>query len=424
MAFISSNFNNAMYNILLPYIRDNFPKDKILLDQLKRNAGVNVMNNNFYAPLRNSRHGGVVSLSNDGATTVSGTAGVSQASVGVKIHTGVFNISKLAIDASKSNKMAVTPALMFEAESLSTDFGRAMNRQMFSDGVGILAEVASLGTTNVVVQQPLSATAGTADTRSTDWPAAQVNGDISPLKYLAPGAHIGIGSAGASLVGTVSSTSAIAGTAGGTVVFTTAIIGTAAQPLYIVDGDGGAAGSQEIAGVRAALSSSSGTSQYAGVARSTTGWTPQYGSTLEALTLSRMESSYLAAREYAQSGDQFVILVNKTLYKKYGDLLTAMRRTVNETDLLGGFTGLEFAAGAGRVGVFLDYDVPDGEVLILDLDSWTICQVSDLNWMENPNEGAMLRVANTITYQATMHWFANLLCLCPAANGREIQKTA
>jgi hypothetical protein len=103
------------------------------------------MNNNFYAPLRNSRHGGVVSLSNDGATTVSGTAGVSQASVGVKIHTGVFNISKLAIDASKSNKMAVTPALMYEAESLSTDFGRAMNRQMFSDGIGILAEVKTTG---------------------------------------------------------------------------------------------------------------------------------------------------------------------------------------------------------------------------------------------------------------------------------------
>jgi hypothetical protein len=423
MAFLSSNFNNAMYNILLPYIRDNFPKEKILLDQLKRNAGVNVMNNNFYAPLRNSRHGGVVSLSNDGATTVSGTAGVSQASVGVKIHTGVFNISKLAIDASKSNKMAVTPALMYEAESLSTDFGRAMNRQMFSDGIGILAEVKTIGTTDVTIQQPLAATAGTADTRSTDWPAAAVNSDISPIKYIAPGMHIGLGSAGASLVGTITSTHYVSGTQGYYVKFSSAIIGTAAQPLYIMDGDGGAAGSQEIQGIRAALSSSTGTSTYAGVARSTTGWTPQYGSSLEALSLSKMENSYLAAREYAQAGDQYVILVNKTLYKKYGDLLTALRRTVNETDLLGGFTGLEFAAGAGRVGVFLDYDVPDGEVLILNLDSFTICQVSDLNWMENPNEGAMLRVANTITYQATMHWFANLLCLCPAANGREIQKT-
>ena len=51
-------------------------------------------------------------------------------------------------------------------------------------------------------------------------------------------------------------------------------------------------------------------------------------------------------------GDRYAIFVNKTLYKKYGDILTSLRRTVNETDLLGGWTGLEFAAGAGRVGVF------------------------------------------------------------------------
>jgi hypothetical protein len=191
-----------------------------------------------------------------------------------------------------------------------------------------------------------------------------------------------------------------------------------------MDGSGGAAGSQEIEGIRAALSSTTGTSTYAGVARSTTGWAPQFGSVNEALTLSRMEDSYLAASEYAQVGDQYIILVNKTLFKKYGDLLTAMRRVVNQTDLLGGWKGLEFAAGGGNVGVFLDYDVPDGEVLILNLDTWTICQVSDLDWMESPNEGAMLRVADSIKYQATMVWFANLLCLCPAANGRETQKKA
>jgi hypothetical protein len=424
MSFILSNFSGALHTILLPYIRDNFPKATILLDQMKRNSGVTQMNDKFYAPMRNSRHGGVVNLANDGNTTVSGTSGVSQASVGVKTMTGVFDISKLAIDASKSNKLAVTPALQFQAESLASDFARSANRQFFSDGVGILAEVKTTGTTDITIQQPLAASAGTADTRSTDWPAASVNGDVSPRKYIAPGMHLGLGSAGASLVGTVSSTSSVSGTQGEYITFSTAIAGTAAQPIYMMDGSGAAAGSSEIQGIRAALSSTTGTSTYAGVARSTNGWTPQFGSASEALTLSRMESAYLSAREYGQIGDQYIILVNKTLYKKYGDLLTSMRRSVNESDLLGGWTGLEFAAGAGRVGVFLDYDVPDGEVIILNLDSWTICQVSDLDWMESPNEGAMLRVANTITYQATMVWFANLLCLCPAANARETQKTA
>jgi len=136
-----------------------------------------------------------------------------------------------------------------------------------------------------------------------------------------------------------------------------------------------------------------------------------------------MENTYISAKEYAALNNQYIILVNKTLYRKYGDLLTAMRREVNETDLLGGWTGLSFAAGAGRVGVFLDYDVPDGEVLIVNLDTWTICQVGDMDWLEDPQGGNLLRLQNTIKYQAGMVWFSNALCLAPAANGRQVQKT-
>jgi hypothetical protein len=179
----------------------------------------------------------------------------------------------------------------------------------------------------------------------------------------------------------------------------------------------------EITGIGAALSSSTGTSTYANLARSTFGWTPQFGSAAEALTLSAVEDKYLAGREYAQAGDKYAIFMNKSLYKKYGDILTAMRREVNKTELIGGFTGLEFSAGAGNVAVFLDYDTPDGEVLIVNLDTFTVCQVSDLDWMENPSEGALVRKTNYLTYQATMVWFTNLLCLCPAANGKLTQKT-
>jgi len=136
-----------------------------------------------------------------------------------------------------------------------------------------------------------------------------------------------------------------------------------------------------------------------------------------------MEDVYLAGREYSQMGDSYVILANKTLYKKYGDILTSLRRTVNETELISGWTGLEFAAGAGRVGVFLDYDVPDGAVLVLNLDTWTIAQVSDMDWLDDPQSGALVRRRDAITYQATMAWFMNLLCVAPAANGVLYQKT-
>ena len=414
MAVQISDVSNALQKVIMPYIQDNIPKQTVLLDQMKRNQGVTFMNDNFYAPIRTSRHGGITNLANDGNSLVSGKASIGQASVGVKIMTGTFDISKLVLDASKTAKGAVENQLTFQASTLASDFARAANRQYFSDGVGVVAEVSgSVSSTAFTVVYP---TASLDDGRSIDW-YGTVNNDINAQKYLAPGQIIGIGTAAAA-VGTISSLGA-----NGTVNLTGATASAANDAVYILDGSGQGAGTSELQGIRAALSSSSGTSTYAGIARTTTGWAPQLNTTSEALTLSAMESTYLAAREYSQMGDRFAIFVNKTLYKKYGDILTSLRRTVNQTDLLGGWTGLEFAAGAGQVGVFLDYDVPDGEVIILNLDTWTVCQVSDMGWLEEPNSGALLRRRDAITYQATMAWFTNLICVAPGANGRHTRKT-
>jgi hypothetical protein len=333
--------------------------------------------------------------------------------VNVKILTGTFDISKLTLDATKTTKGAVENQLTFQARTLASDFSKDVNRQYFSDGVGVLSQVASsVGAGTMAVAIPDS---NLDDTRSVDW-YGTINGDIAPAKYLQPGMVVGIGTAAADL-GTVSSVS------GNTVVMTGAPAIVAYDTVYRVDGSGEGAGTAEIQGMRAALSSSTGTSTYAGVARSTYGWTPQLGTTAEALTLSAIEDKYLAALEWSQMGDRFAIFVNKTLYKKYGDLLTAMRRTVNETELIGGWKGLAFVAGRGEVGVYLDFDVPDGEVLIVNLDTWKILQVSEMGWLEDPS-GALIRRRDAITYQATMAWFTNLLCVAPAANGRLTQKTA
>lgn len=415
MAILISNVENALQKVIMPFIQDNFNKQTILLDQVKR-GGYSFLNNNFYAPIRTSRHGGVTNLANDGSTLVSGSASIGQASVGVKILTGTFDISKLTMDATETKKGAVENQLTFQATSLASDFAKDVNRQMFADGIGILSQVAgSVGEGTASLLLPNSSL---DDGRSID-NYGTVNGDISPVEYLFPGMVLGIGTAAADL-GTVTSVT------GTSVVMTGAPAIVANDSVYRVDGSGVGAGTSEITGIRAALSSSTGTSLYAGVARSTQGWTPQIGTTAQALTLSAMEDVYLAAKKYAQTGDRYAIFVNKTLYKKYGDILTSMRRTVNETKLLGGWTGLEFAAGAGQVGVFLDYDTPDGEVLVINLDTFRICQVSEMGWLpgDNPNSGVLQRRRDAITYQAVMAWFVNMICLAPAANGRLTQKTA
>lgn len=419
MAVSLSNVDGILQKVIKPFVQDNFPSQTILLDQMKRDADLQVMNNNFYAPVRTSRHGGVTNLANGGSKLQSGGVTVGQANVAVKIVTGTFDIEKLTIDATSATKQSVTQALVLQAETLVTDFARHVNRQLFGDGAGVVSQVAgSSSATSFTIQ---NVNASVDDGRVKDM-YGSINGDINPGKYLVPGMLIGIGTAAAA-AGTIES---ISGTTVNISGFKSAATAIAANDaIYILDGDGAGAGTSEIGGIKSALSSTTGTNTYAGIARNTTGWLPAFGSTAEALTLSRMESSYLTAKEYARPTDKYAIFVNKTLYKKYGDILNALRRTVNETDLLGGWTGLEFAAGAGRVGVFLDYDVPDGAVIILNMDTWTIAQVSDMDWAENPGQsgGALLRRSDYLTYQATMSWFMNVLCVAPGANGIELQKT-
>ena len=406
-------------DMLLPYVRDNIPKQKVLLDQLKRNSGVTPMNDEFLTAVWTSRHGGVAALANDGAAVVNASGrDSSRGTVAVETITASFRLSKLAMDSSRTGAMAIENVLTAQGKSLMDDTSKQINRMAFGDGIGAVSQVrgtgGSVGTGTIAVEYQ---NASLDDGRSIDW-YGTINNDISPTKYFAADQVIGVGTAGAAdgTITSVTGTSIVSGAP-------TAIVTAANDSIYIQDGDATGAGTSEPLGVRIALSSTTGTSTYAGLARNTQGWLPSFGSASEALSLDRMYERYLRAHEYAKEGDKYIFLMNITPYRKYGALLTAMRQTVNETDLMGGWKGLSFAAGAGVVGVFLDYDVPDGEVLCLNLDSWTICQVTDLEWVSGADQGSLERIQQTLTYEAILAWEMNFMCLAPAANGRDTRKT-
>lgn len=413
-AFALSDFSSALKQVIQPYIQDNVPKQAKLLQVLKKNDNVQFFNNTFYAPIRSNRHGGVVNLANEKAKLRTGSAPTVAGTVGPKLLSATFDISDVAMKATENNKGAVESAMTFQMRTLKSDFSKSINRQYFSDGVGIVGQVSgSVGAGTLSILYPNSSL---DDTRSGDW-YGTVNGDLKPTKYITVGQALGIGTAAAD-VGTVSSATYTTGSIG-TVVLTGSPAIAANDSLYLVDGDESAAGTCEIQGVRAALSS--GTADYAGVARSYDIWAPQVLGTAAnaALTVTDMESVYMSAVEYAQEGDRYAWFMNKSLYTKYGDLLTAMRRTVDKTELASGWSGLKFEAGQGEVGVYLDFDVPDGEAILLNLDTWTVCQVADMGFVEDN----ALRRSDYITYQKVFSWYTNLLCVAPAANGRLVRRT-
>jgi hypothetical protein len=417
-AFDIANYTSAFKQVIQPYIQDNVPSQTKLLKVLKKNDSVEFFNNAFYFAVRSNRHGGVVNLVSPTGKLVTGYAPTTQGTVAPKYVTATFDLSDVVMKASENKVGAVESAMDFQMRTLTTDFSKSLNRQYWSDGVGIIAQAGTVGAGTLSVTYP----GGTApdDTRGdiSGW-YGPINYDIKPTKYFTPGQLIGVGTAGVA-IGTISAVTG--GTAQGTLVCTSTVTTAANDSVYLSDGDvaTGACGTSEIQGMRAALSVGT-VSTYAGISTSTDIWAPQYMGTAAnaALTVADMDTIYTAAYEYAAEGDRYAWFMNKTLYSKYGELLTALRRTVNKTELVSGWTGLAYEAGMGEVGVYLDYDCPDGEAVLLNLDTWTVCQVADMGFVQDN----LLRRSDYITFQKVFSWYTNLACRCPAANGRMLRRT-
>lgn len=413
-AFGMGDYTSAFKKVIQPYIQDNVPKQAKALQVLKRNENVEFFNDNFYAPVRTTRHSGVVNLAGANNKLRTGFAATSQASVSPKYLTATFDINDAVKKASANNKGAVESAMLFQMKSMKNDFSKSINRQYMSDGYGVISMAyGSVGSGTLSVAYPDTSL---DDGRSIDW-YSNINYDIKPTKYLTPGQAIGIGTAVAD-VGTITSV-AFNGGSIGTVVVTGAPAIVAGDSIYQVDGDEAGAGTSEIQGFRAALSS--GTADYAGLSRGLDVWAPQILGTASnaALTIADMETVYMSAFEYAQEGDKYAWFVNRSLYGKFGDLLTAMRREATRTELVSGWGGLKFEMGQGEVGVFLDFDTPDGEAILINLDTWTVCQIADMSFVEDDT----LRRSDYITFQKVFSWYTNLLCVAPAANGRMLRRT-
>src|SRR3990167_8013321 len=239
-----SDITATLKDILLPYVQNNFPKKTILRDQMKRDSETMVMNDEFLVPVYTTRHGGVANLADDGNNVISsGGRDTSRATVSVEIVTGALNISKLAIDASKSNVLAVQNALQSQTETLSSDFALQVNRQLYGGGDGVVSMVrttgGSVGTGTIAVEAIATSESGIGtvdDGRAVDY-YGTINNDISPTKYFAVDQIIGVGTAAAA-VGTVTSVTGTSVVSGAP----TAIATNADDSVYIVDGSGAGAG--------------------------------------------------------------------------------------------------------------------------------------------------------------------------------------
>ena len=119
--------------------------------------------------------------------------------------------------------------------------------------------------------------------------------------------------------------------------------------------------------------------------------------------------------------------MGKTLFSKYGDLLTTYKKTADLKEILsGGWYGLEFAGGRGKVGVLLDKDTWTGYVQLVNFDALTIGQMSEpWQWLEGDAHGGILKrsASNRTVWEGTLKYYYNLIGLVFQGNGRLRGKT-
>jgi len=400
MAITISDISNILQKIIAPRIEEQLPTETIWYDMLSRNSGVTPMaNNTFYITLRTARHSGIAAVT-EGAKLTSGKPSWSQANVPAKYVFGTFDISDQAIESAKGDPGALANILVEQSAALRTDFARDLNRMFFFDGSGVLAKTAASASSSTTLT--LVNWAGLA------YNAA--NAAIMPTKWLAPGMNIRIGSVSATIASVDSDSQ---------VTLTAAKSWNAGDAVTKADGDGNA--TDEPMGARGIVDDGTVVATLQGISRSTNPWWKAYvDSASAALAESDIVNAYLKAKEY---GNPRFIFMNYLLFKKYGTLLTSYKKTVDTKEVLtGGWYGVDFAAGAGKVAVVLDYDCPDQEVHIIDPDSLTLAQLTPLTWLDRGD--GILRRVDYATWQGVLRWYGNLVVKCVKANAKMTNKTA
>jgi hypothetical protein len=112
--------------------------------------------------------------------------------------------------------------------------------------------------------------------------------------------------------------------------------------------------------------------------------------------------------------------MNQTLYRKYGVLLTALKKTADLKEVLsGGWKGLDFMGG--DASVMLDYDCPDGHVYDIDPKAFTIAQLAPINWLDRGD--GILRRVDYATWQGVLKWYGNFCVKNVRANSKQTVKT-
>lgn len=344
-------------------------------------------------PLKVARNNGIGATSDGGALPSIGYQNVQQAQIVAKFNYLRFGITGPQLKSSMGDKGSFVSSMEYEMEQGLTDLKNDINRQLFWNGDGTLANVAA----TVVASTSITATGRTSSEDGS--------------KYLAAGMVIDIySSAGALKASSVGITS-VSGSTTATLVLDTAV-SVAATDIIVRAG----AYNNEVQGLRTTLDGL--TTTIYNISRSS--YPVFQGNVVSGssgqLTLDLMQQAYNLARQKggAKCDAVYCDFASERYYNK---LLVADKRYVGKVKGDGTFSdkSQSYLEWAG-VPVVPDKDCPT-EIYFLDSKNWRRYTLCELEWADE--SGAyMIAQTSTDALEARLRLFFNLFCEKPSAQAR------
>ena len=387
MALNLTTADSALKEDYQPAIREQLNQEIMMLNQIESNSR-DVEGRRAVLSIHTGRNSGVGARAEAGTLPTAGNQSYAEERVSLKYNYGRIQITGPVIRAMKSDSGSFVRAIESEVNGVVTDLKRDVNRQIFNDADGTIAQCASESAKVYTLTTPTA----------------------TQLRQLEVGSAVDIGTlaAGSDQVsyGIVQSVD----TSAGTVTLDKDPTGTIDSSDYIFRSGAGSAGAgstYELTGLQAIVNNS-GTlfninpSSVADWVSTVDGNSGTNRAATDNLFESVIDEIFLDSGQAPN-----FIVTTPAVRRNYAAQLKAQKRFTDTTTLKGGFSALTVDAGNVSLPLAVDRDCPSNKAFLLKTDQIMQQQSSDWEFMDE--DGSVLsRVSATDAYEAVLFKYHEL----------------
>jgi hypothetical protein len=370
-----------------PSIREQLNNEIMMLNQIESNS-TDVEGRRAVLSLHTGRNAGTGARAEGGTLPTAGNQAYQEERVSLKYNYGRIKVSGPVIRAMKSDTGSFVRAIESEVNGIVTDLKRDVNRQIFNDANGTIAQCASVSTDTITLTNPTA----------------------TQLRQLEVGSRVDVGTVtsptdhGNGLV--IESVDRAAGT----VTFTTnptAGVGTSDFIFRSGAKSTTSGATYELTGLQAIVNDSG--TLFNVDPSSVAIWTSTVNSnsgTARAATDNLFET--VIDDIFLESGKApDFIVTSPGVRRNYAAQLKAQKRFADTTELKGGFSALSVDAGNVSLPLAIDRDAPTGTAFLIHKAAVTQHQNSDWEFMDE--DGSVLsRVSGEDAYEAVLFKYHEL----------------